>query len=403
MNSNNITFQTNSNIIFNSDAYVINLKKDYGRNICSQNLLNVFNAKFFTGYDCNKLDDKNCLYEIQKKSVYTMSAKKSKEILLNKFLTTSKKEYLIIFEDDVYLHTDLLADEKKNHIFLQINLFLAKTKPKLLYFGISRHFKSDNLDTSNISFVSFNNKFGGKIEQCSGAYGFAISRDVVKLLLMRVQNETIKELPFDLFCLSYISKAYPNDSFVINPHLVIPNIESSNIRESFSQDIIWNLLETNKELYHMPFLGYVLINKSSDELSINSTNSTNSTNLTDRMIRAVEPLMKIVYYDSKSNKPIDLIPDKKKLLLSPNIILAKLIKPNQINYFSAKQIISTILENKSHTKILDSKGDIIMNLMYFDVENISDVNGIININHLILSTKINEEEFLNRNVVVSDL
>lgn len=378
----------NNNIINSSDAFIINLKKDYGRHVCSQNIIKTFNAKIFCGYDCNKINENNYLTKTEDKLIYTMSAKKSKENLLNKFLQSSNKDYLIVFEDDVYLHSDLLDDNKKLNIFTQINKFLKKNKPKLLYFGISRYFKSDNLDINNIIFTSFDQKFGENIELCSGAYGFVISRDMIKVLLTRINNETIREMPFDLYCLSYISKIYPTESFVMNPHLVVPNIESSNIRESFSQEAMWKSLLANKKMYYMPFLGYMIIN-------VINNKKIKISELLIKTIKSLEPLIKIINYNGEQ---INLFPNRNNLLMFPKMVLIELNNLSQIKYLSAETIINVILNNNSHTNIFNFNNEMVMNIIYVDVNNIVDKDDSINLNLLVSCL-----ENPNKNIIVCDI
>lgn len=345
----------------NSQTFLINLKKDFGRYICSQNVSSIFGSKVFVGYDCNKINDKGYLSNVEHKTKYTSSAKKSKELLINNFLKTSTKDYLIIFEDDVYIHVDLFNSEKRKCIFEQINSFLDTKKPKLLYFGISRHFISDNT-SEKIIFKSFSENFEqNKIDLCSGAYGFAIHRDMLDIINMRINNETIKDMPFDLFCLSYISKMYPNESFVMNPHLVVPNIETSNIREKFSQDVVWKMLHTEKNLYVMPFLGYLYINTSKSDINCNKFE------LFDKSLRSLEPLIKIVYFDNE--KPCLNVDNKNKetLLLFPKYVTIDLIKIYPLKYFSAKTIIELIQNNNlyDYVQIVDKQDENIMNITYF--------------------------------------
>lgn len=249
----------------NCDAYLINLKKDYGRYMSSLILVKIFNAKIIEGNDINELDSNGYLKLVKSSIDYTKSAKITKKNLLQQFLKESKKEYLLILEDDVYMHEDFIDKNKRKNMFSQLNNFVKNIKPKLLYLGISRHFNSHQNDTKNISFVSFYDKFKDDIKMCSGAYGVIISRDQIKNILMRIDNTTIDEYPFDLYCLSYISKIYPNESFVTNPHLLIPYIENSNIRNGVSQNILWDTLKTNKCNYFIKNIGILYIINDNDD------------------------------------------------------------------------------------------------------------------------------------------
>jgi hypothetical protein len=331
----------------NCDIYLINLKKDDGRAKCSQNLVNIFNAKIFEGNDINLLDPNGYLREIKSKSEYTNSAKKTKKMLFEHFLNSSDKEYIIVFEDDVYLHNDLFNQTKKEKIFEQLNMFLEKSKPKLLYLGIGRYFVSNIELTDYIKFTSFDEKFPNNIQYCSGAYGFILERDVIKLVLMRINNETLNNLPFDLFCLSYIGKMYPKECFVTNPHIVIPNIEQSNIREGSDQNVVWRILKINKINYKCPTVGI---------LFVKTTGKTYD--LFEKIFTCLTPFIKLVYY--YNNKPNY---DSIGLLFE-----ATTNANTKIKYLSGKLIIESILSNSNSCKYLLLKnmfGDEIMEVTYF--------------------------------------
>ena len=133
----------------NSDTYIINLKKDYGRYLSSQNIIKVFGGSFIEANDCNKLNDKGYVTEWKDSNTYTQSAKQTKRKILEEFYKKSDKKYITIFEDDIYLNNDLMCN-KRNNILDQLNSFVLKKSPKLLYFGISREFTSTNICTSQI-------------------------------------------------------------------------------------------------------------------------------------------------------------------------------------------------------------------------------------------------------------
>lgn len=338
------------------ESYIINLKKDYGRLICSREIINIFDATVFEGNDCNDLDDNGYLLNIKTNVEYTQSAKLTKKLLLEHFLKTSNKKYIMVFEDDVYLHADLFDDKKRKQLFKNINEFLQKNKPQLLYLGISRHFISSETSTDNLSFISFKENFGEKIDLCSGAYGFILSRDMISIVLMRIANETLKDFAFDLFCLSYIGKTYPTECFVINPHIVVPDIEHSNIRDGNSQSIIWRQLGANLTNYQITTMGYAYV----------KTDVNADTKYFDKMMMSLTPLIKIIYYS------------KKKIINRTNahfIIDTTLDK--KIKYTSAQQIIDTIITNLNKCNQLTISNS--LNVVIFTVTYFNNLTEKINI------------------------
>lgn len=332
------------NKIMNCETYLINLKKDYGRLLFSSDVIDIFDPKIFEGNDCNKLNEEGYLESVLDMTSYTKSAKITKKKLLEHFLMSSDKKYIMVFEDDIYLHIDLFDCSKRKKIFQKINDFINDVSPVLLYLGTSRHFTSENLYTSEIAFCSIYDKFKNAFDMCSGAYGFILRRDMIPTVLMRINNETIENMPFDLYCLSYLAKIYPKECFVTNPHLVLPNVESSNIRESYEQPLVYNLLKTKKELYN--------INKTIGIIFIEN----NMYNL-DKTMTCLTPLVKICY-DKKSD--IDKYLDKYDFVIECKNV-------TRLKYFSGKIIIDTIKNNYNECKILNIHKDQIHNLDANDV------------------------------------
>lgn len=330
-----------SPVLLECDQYLINLKKDYGRLIFSSDIIEIFNPQIFEGNDCNydNLSSDGYLNNILESTTYTKSAKKTKKLLLEHFLNTSKKKYIVVFEDDTYLHIDMFDKSKKNNIFKQLNNFIQKKSPKLLYFGTSRHFTSENLYTTNIKFVSFNEQFKNEPDLCSGAYGFILRRDMIPTVLMRIKNDTLENMPFDLFCLSYIGKTYPNECFVTNPHIIVPNIEGSNIRASYNQNIVWNTLMTKKELYHTNKVIGIMYVSTNVDTNIDTINHFNKT------ITCLTPIIKVVYVNNQFKKTNETNTSYQFIIRCDIEI--------KIKYFSGKNIIDTIIENNKFCKFLE--------------------------------------------------
>lgn len=329
----------------NSDTYIINLKKDYGRYLSSQNIIKVFGGSFIEANDCNKLNDKGYVTEWKDSNIYTQSAKQTKRKILEEFYKKSDKKYITIFEDDIYLHNDLIRD-KKNNILDQLNSFVLKKSPKLLYFGISREFTSTNICTSQIEFISFAEKFGKTIKLCSGAYGFMLRKDMIPYVLMRIDNPIFGTNPFDIYCLSYIAFVYPCESYVINPQLVVPDITHSNIRKNFDQSVLWKALKTSMNLYHIPIIGIMYVNVINEK----------SFNYFNKMISCIAPTIKILYYgNTYENKEIfySLEDAKKEIIFTSAQILCNIYTSTDIiiKHYSGKKILDHIIYHKNNKKI----------------------------------------------------
>lgn len=345
----------------NCEICIINLKKDYGRYLSSQNIIKVFGGNFIEAYDCNKINKNGYLEILQNSNVYTQSAKQTKREILQNFYNKSNKDYILIFEDDIYLHNDLFTDQ--SIIFNQINSFISKKKPKLLYLGISKEFRSSYNNTSHLKFVSFVDKFDTNIKLCSGAYGFMLRKDMIPYVLLRIDNPTFSKNPFDIYCLSYISYTYPDDSYVIEPQLVVPDISHSNIRKNYNQDLMWNILGTNMTNYYIPIIGILY----SNVINIESFEHFN------KSINCITPIIKIIYYGKKvkNTEIYDTleIAKRKKIYSSDNIICHIHTNTNiKIKHYSGEKIINLIVSNKSckNLKIFNNDNNELFHINYLN-------------------------------------
>ena len=119
------------------DSYLINLKKDAGRFINSQKIIKKFNSTIWSGIDAVKIDSNNKVISWPTQLQGTQCAKDAKVKLFKYFLNKSKKKYLLMFEDDIYLHKDLFNDKIFEKFNKELNTFLKKTDVSILYLGIS--------------------------------------------------------------------------------------------------------------------------------------------------------------------------------------------------------------------------------------------------------------------------
>jgi len=330
----------------NSETYIINLKKDYGRYLSSQNIVEIFGGSFIEAYDCNDIDKNGYVINWKDMTIYTQSAKQTKRKILENFYNKSNKQYIVIFEDDIYLHHDLFNSDKKNIIFDQINQFLNNRSPALLYFGITKEFTSSNNDTSKIKFISFIDKFDKNIKLCPGAFGFVLRRDMIPFVLIRIDNPIFFNNPFDIYCLSYISYMYPSESYVLDPQLVVPDISHSNIRKNFDQTLLWKKLGTSSTNYMIPIIGIMYVKVMSDK----------SFYFFNKMITCITPIIKILYYgDNYKNKNIfDSLTDAKKEKIFTSRELECNIYTNTnvlIKHYSGKKLLDLIFFHKKYKKL----------------------------------------------------
>lgn len=245
-------------IIMIFDAYIINLKKDIGRKYSCNEFINIFQAKIWYGIDANEIKN-NKVSKWATKTSATESAKKTKKDILQFFYDNSEKEYLLILEDDIFLHKDFLEKNNIDFFFNKLNYFLLNNDISLLYLGTSRHIIPNENSLKNLKFKSFNNYFNNFPEKCTGAYSFIINKKHINDLIIRIHNETLYGQPFDLSCLGYISNKYPNKTYFTDPHIFVPDISISNIRNPTNQIIFWNNLNINKSNYIINKLGVISI------------------------------------------------------------------------------------------------------------------------------------------------
>ena len=83
-----------------------------------------------------------------------------------------------------------------------------------MYLGICNNFVCNN-NIDDLTFVSFKDNFkDGKIKKSFGAHAFMINKLVTPLILTRINNIVLQNQPFDLSCLGYLQKIYPDECFV---------------------------------------------------------------------------------------------------------------------------------------------------------------------------------------------
>jgi hypothetical protein len=277
----------------NCEIVLINMKKDYGRYLYVNEIMRLFNPKIVGGNDCNIINKYGYIQEWKNKIEYTESAKKTKKQILIDFLK-SEKDYLLILEDDIYM-LDELFDKDKFIIFIEkINKFL-ETNPILLYLGICNNFICNN-KIEDLDFVSFSDS---KKPTSFGAHSFIINKQFVNIVLTRINNSTFYGYPFDLSCLGYLQKLYPEKCFVCNPHIFIQNVEGSNIRNSVNQIVALNQLKLTN-IYTEPIIGIL-------KVDIIDLCDINNILYFKKMITCIQPIIKVIYDDFILNDNIKFI------------------------------------------------------------------------------------------------
>ena len=283
------------------DSYLINLQKDAGRIINSKYIIEKFNTTIFKGEDAVKLDNNNKVISWPTQIEGTQHAKLAKIKLFEHFLKNSKKEYLLMFEDDIYLHKDLYNNTIFDKFNKDLNNFL-KTKPvSILYLGISSQINPKKNYIKEFFFESFSEHFTNKqCRPCTGAFSVIINRKIIRLLLSRMKDRVLKKKPFDLYCLGWYSKLYPKNTFIMHPPLVLPDISQSNIRDSYyNPNNFWGKILLNYSNYKKTTIGNLCIFIKKDHRENDFLFSFN------KYLLGIRPIINIIYY-CEDNKELNL-------------------------------------------------------------------------------------------------
>ena len=312
------------------NVFFINMKKDAGRYEYIRPHVKRLNGQIWEGIDPTEIDKEGYGIKFPDKISGTISAKLAKLKLFEHFIKNNKNEYLILFEDDIMFHKQFY-----NYID-QINDFLTKTKPKLLYFGVSSDIKSSG---NEFSIKKLFEKKGNNDEinfvAHSGAYGVCINRNILQFIILRIKNPTLKEKPFDMSCLGQIQRIYSNECYITDPPLLIPYIKSSNIRENRNQSQLTKLIKVNMNIYQQP-LEYPIFVEVIDKESFL---------IFDKLIKCVIPIFRIHYvlneekYKNFTKEEIFL---NHELIIIEDPIKENLIKQIKINNFCTKEKIIII-------------------------------------------------------------
>jgi hypothetical protein len=242
-----------------TNIFCINLKRDIGKKKCMTDIIKKLNGEFFKGHDIRIIDNNKITLKDSLSYECTRAAKSAKLELLNNFFSNSNKDYLCIFEDDIIIHNNFYEYFNKVIDFANNNIF------KLIYLGVSTSINNINNPKNELNIINFN-KFDKK--RYAGAYGVIIHKSTLQYINYRANDTALYYKPFDIFCLGYIQDTYPENCFICNPQIVLPNITTSNIRGNRDQTIIWKNTNAILENYifqkQIPF--FVLIDNNNTKI-----------------------------------------------------------------------------------------------------------------------------------------
>jgi hypothetical protein len=239
-----------------SSIYFIHLDHDIGRYRHIKILHESLNGILWPGVYSVNQDEYGFRLIQPSKEKSTQCAKQAKINMFNDFLK-SDKDYVIVFEDDIMWHKNLVKFLPK---------LLKKIKQiknwKIVYLGVSSCIDEYNTDyalevTKKLDII----KLPIESQVYTGAYGFILQRESVKEVLERCNNIKLYGKPFDITCLGHLQKTYPDDCYITTPQLVLADVTSSNIRNrrkqtKFNTSMNWNM---NKYIIPMKIPFIVLV------------------------------------------------------------------------------------------------------------------------------------------------
>jgi len=245
------------NILNTNPIYILHLDKDVGRHkwlkssleeLCNTNDLQL-SAFYYKGIFSREIKD-NLLWDQKNRTKSFVAAKRARIQMLKDFLKTDAT-YFVLFEDDIIFHKKFIE------YFKQINDFInTNNNWRLIYMGIVNEHQLSPDNFINIL---------PKDKVCSGAYGVFINRSICQELIERDNLPTIKNAPFDDYFLGYIQKKYYGECYVTSPHIVLPDVTSSNIRGNRTQNDIYKSIRIDIKNYIIPkqFPIFVIVNNNS--------------------------------------------------------------------------------------------------------------------------------------------
>jgi hypothetical protein len=227
----------------NMNVFCINLHKNIGKKLFVNDIVKKLSGQFWDGIDKSVYDDTGILLQTFGHDISTRAAKEAKINLFKHFLVHSKYEYLILLEDDICIHKNF------DMYFKQVIQFANTQKFKLIYMGVSCKVNLPEKKENNIFTIE---RLPHVNYSYSGAYGVIVHKSIMKSIISRANDLYLYNKPFDIYSLGHVQKCYPNECFICNPQIIIPDITTSDIRECNDQEIFWSCCHIDKKNYIIP-------------------------------------------------------------------------------------------------------------------------------------------------------
>lgn len=229
------------------NVFCINLHKNIGKKLFVNDIVKKLSGHFWEGIDKSIYDDNGILLQTFGHDISTRAAKEAKINLFKYFLrsalTHSSSEYLVLLEDDVCIHKNF------DIYFEQIIQFATTQKFKLIYMGVSCKVILPEKKDANVLTIE---KLPRVNYSYSGAYGVIIHKSIMKSIISRANDLYLYNKPFDIYSLGHVQKCYPDECFICNPQVIIPDVTTSDIRGYCDQELFWSYCNIDKKNYIVP-------------------------------------------------------------------------------------------------------------------------------------------------------
>lgn len=243
------------------NVFCINLHKNIGKKLFVNDIVKKLSGHFWDGVDKSIYDNNGILLQTFGHDISTRAAKEAKINLFKYFLTRkihtsvdlvasempdlthSSSEYLVLLEDDVCIH------ENFDVYFEQVIQFATTQKFKLIYMGVSCKVSLPEKKDASVLTIE---KLPRVNYSYSGAYGVLIHKSIMKPIISRADDLYLYNKPFDIYSLGHVQKCYPDECFICNPQIIVPDITTSDIREYRNQDLFWSCCHIDKKNYIIP-------------------------------------------------------------------------------------------------------------------------------------------------------
>lgn len=226
--------------------FINHLTTDIGKLFLINNFKEQICANYWQGIDSIKLDGHQYILSKRSRNDGTNGAKASKKKLIQKMIN-EKVNYLVLFEDD------MLPSKYVSEFINNLDKTIINRSWKLIYLGVSYPVQLEENKVNLFEDIKL-----VKLPEMSrnsfytGAYAVCIHCSVFNEILTQIDNPRNINKAFDVTCLGYIQKKYPNECFITNPQLCISDVTYSAIREARSQNGLSSMLKWNQNFYYRP-------------------------------------------------------------------------------------------------------------------------------------------------------